>query len=54
MTIEENVFETIKTRSNFIIKRGDKWRKEISSAKNYIATPDLKYWTFGKKRWTKQ
>ena len=48
MTTEEILFKTIKTRSNFIIKRGDEWKKEISSAKNYVTTPDLKYWTFGK------
>ncbi|WP_231424969.1 HNH endonuclease [Pedobacter sp. Leaf250] len=48
MTDEENVYKTIQERSKFIIDRGDEWTKEISSAKNYIATPDLKNWTFGK------
>ncbi|MCB0539633.1 MAG: HNH endonuclease [Chitinophagales bacterium] len=48
MTLEENVFKTIQKRSKFIIERGHEWTKEISSAKNYIATPDLKHWTFGK------
>jgi hypothetical protein len=48
MTTEENLYKTIKARSNYIIKHGVRWKKEISSAKNYIATPDLKSWTFAK------
>ncbi len=48
MTDEENVYRTIQKRSKFIIERGDEWIKEISSAKNYVTTPDLKHWTFGK------
>lgn len=48
MTLEENIYKTIKKRSNFIIAKGNEWVKELSSAKNYIGTPDLKNWTFGK------
>lgn len=48
MTIEEQLYKTIKNRSNSFIKNGNEWKKEISSAKNYIATPDLNYWAFGK------
>jgi predicted HNH restriction endonuclease len=48
MLLEENVYKTIRYRSNFILRHGHDWAKELSSAKNYIATPDLKNWTFGK------
>jgi hypothetical protein len=48
MTTENLLFKAIKTRSEFLIKRGSEWKKEISSAKNYVGTPDLKHWTFGK------
>jgi hypothetical protein len=42
------LYETIRRRSRFLIRWGEDWRKEISSAKNYITTPDLQHWTFGK------
>jgi hypothetical protein len=48
MTDVENIYRTIAKRSNFIIEHGAEWRKELSSAKNYITTSDLKSWTFGK------
>jgi predicted HNH restriction endonuclease len=48
MTTIEEVYKTINERSNFIIKHGDKWKREIASAKNYICTPDMQHWTFGK------
>lgn len=48
MTIEENIYKTIRKRSDFILKRGHEWTKELSSAKNYISTSDLRHWTFGK------
>jgi hypothetical protein len=48
MTYEDNIYNTIRKRSKFIINRGDEWKKEISSAKNFITTPDFKYWTFAK------
>ena len=48
MTTIEEVYKTIKERSNFIIARGDEWKREIASAKNYICTPDMQHWTFGK------
>lgn len=48
MANEEKLYRAIKVRSNFIFKKGIEWRKEISSAKNYVCTPDFKFWTFGK------
>ena len=48
MTTTEKIYKTIKNRSEFIIQHGDEWKKEISSAKNYICIPDMKQWTFGK------
>lgn len=48
MTTTEKVYKTIRNRSSFIIKDGDQWKKEISSAKNFICTPDFEQWTFGK------
>lgn len=48
MTTRDNVFLTIKRRSDFLQTRGDQWSREIASAKNYVCTPNLKYWTFGK------
>lgn len=47
-TIIKAIYKAIKTNSNFIIEQGDQWKKELSAAKNYIATPNLKHWTFGK------
>jgi predicted HNH restriction endonuclease len=47
-TINKAIYKAIKTNSNFIIEQGDQWKKELSGAKNYIATPNLKHWTFGK------
>lgn len=44
----ETIYKAIKVNSNFIIEQGDKWTRELAGAKNYIATPDLKHWTFGK------
>jgi predicted HNH restriction endonuclease len=48
MTIEEKIYKSIRKNSNFIIQQGDLWSKELGGSKNYICTPDLKYWTFGK------
>jgi len=48
MTPEKDIYRTIKKRSEFILTKGYEWSKELSSAKNYIATPDLNHWTFGK------
>ncbi len=48
MTIEEKIYKSIQKNSNFIIHQGDEWSKELSGSKNYICTPDLKHWTFGK------
>ncbi len=48
MTELELLYKTIRNRSRFLVARGEDWRKELSSAKNYITTPDLKHWTFGK------
>jgi predicted HNH restriction endonuclease len=46
MTTTEKIYKTIRNKS--IIQHGNKWKKEISSAKNYICTSDMKEWTFGK------
>lgn len=48
MKEEEKVYKTIKKLSNSIIKNSKDWKREIASAKNYIATPDFNHWTFGK------
>lgn len=48
MTDLKLLYKTIHKRSRFLVERGEEWRKELSSAKNYITTPDLKHWTFGK------
>jgi predicted HNH restriction endonuclease len=48
MKVIENIYKAIKVNSNFIIEEGDQWTRELAGAKNYIATPDLKHWTFGK------
>lgn len=48
MTKIEEVYKTIKERSNSLINDGDRWKREIASAKNYICTPDMQHWTFGK------
>jgi len=48
MEIIEEAYKTIKERSNSIIANDDEWKREIASAKNYICTPDMQYWTFGK------
>ena len=48
MKVIETIYKAIKVNSNFIIEQGDQWTRELAGAKNYIATPDLKHWTFGK------
>lgn len=47
-SVIEIIYKAIKVNSNYIIKQGDKWTRELAGAKNYIASPDLKHWTFGK------
>ena len=48
MTVIDTIYKAIKINSNFIIEQGDQWTRELAGAKNYIATPNLKHWTFGK------
>jgi predicted HNH restriction endonuclease len=48
MTVINTIHKSIKTNSNFIIKQGNQWTRELAGAKNYIASPNLKHWTFGK------
>lgn len=48
MNILNTIYKSIKANSNFIIEQGDQWTRELAGAKNYIATPNLKHWTFGK------
>jgi predicted HNH restriction endonuclease len=48
MTVINSIYKAIKVNSNFIIEQGNTWARELAGAKNYIATPNLKHWTFGK------
>ena len=48
MTATEKIYKAIKKNSNFIIQHGDQWKRELAGSKNFITTPDFKYWTFGK------
>lgn len=48
MSTVNKLYKTIRFRSNTFKEDGSDWQKRISSAKNYIATSDLKHWTFGK------
>ena len=48
MTLLNTIYKSVKTYSDILIKHGDEWKREMASAKNYIATPNLKHWTFGK------
>ena len=47
MTFTE-LYPVIERRSQAIINEEVQWERELASAKNYITTPDLKHWTFGK------
>lgn len=44
----KNVYQTIKYRSSEFKSNGAEWKKELSSAKNYVPTPDFKHWAFAK------
>jgi predicted HNH restriction endonuclease len=44
----DKVYKTIKEKSVELIEESSVWKKELSSAKNYICSPDMKHWTFGK------
>lgn len=44
----EKIYQTIRNRSRDLKGNGNKWLREVASAKNYVATPDLIHWTFGK------
>ena len=44
----EPIYSAIKEISDELIKNGEGWSKQLGSSKNYICTPDLKHWTFGK------
>jgi predicted HNH restriction endonuclease len=48
MSVESKIYKAIKVNSYSLIKNGDKWKRELAGAKNFIATPNLKHWTFGK------
>jgi predicted HNH restriction endonuclease len=48
MTEIQNLYQSIRKRSRFLINNGDQWRKEIASAKNYVTVPGFRDWTFGK------
>lgn len=47
-TAVEKIYRAIKKTSNQLIKNGEEWTRQLSGAKNYIATPNLEHWTFGK------
>jgi 5-methylcytosine-specific restriction endonuclease McrA len=44
----ELIYSAIRETSDELIKNGDAWSKQLRSSKNYICTPDLQHWTFGK------
>lgn len=48
MEVPEEIYESIKGKSRLLITEGQQWIRELSSAKNYVCTSDLKDWTFGK------
>jgi predicted HNH restriction endonuclease len=44
----EIIYKAIKVMSRELKTDAETWTRKIGSSKNYVATPDLKYWTFGK------
>lgn len=48
MKTVDKIYKAIKKNSDYIIHHSDEWTKELAGSKNYICTPDLKHWTFGK------
>ena len=44
----KDIYRVIENRSKTLIQKGNGWKREVASAKNYICTPDMKQWTFGK------
>lgn len=48
MTITDKIYKSIREWSDFFINDSPDWKREVASAKNYISTPDLKHWTYGK------
>lgn len=43
-----NIYEAIINTSNQIVQDESGWKKKLGGAKNFICTPDLIHWTFGK------
>lgn len=48
MKVRDKIYRAIIKNSDFIKEKANKWTRELASSKNYICTPDLKHWTFGK------
>lgn len=48
MEVKDKIYRAIIKNSDFIQQQANKWARELASSKNYICTPDLKHWTFGK------
>jgi predicted HNH restriction endonuclease len=48
MKVLDKIYKSIRRNSDFIIERGDEWSRELAGSKNYVCTPDLQHWTFGK------
>lgn len=44
----EKIYQLIGQRSDVLINDSKSWLKQLGSAKNYVTTPDLNQWTFGK------
>ena len=42
------IYAAIRETSDDLIENTEAWKRELGSSKNYICTPDLKHWTFGK------
>ena len=47
----KQIYNSIRERSRSIIADDFNWVYKLRGAKNYVCTPDLKHWTFGKTIW---
>jgi predicted HNH restriction endonuclease len=48
MEVLQKIYHAIIDNSNHIINHAESWTRELAGAKNYVCTPDLQHWTFGK------
>jgi predicted restriction endonuclease len=44
----ENIYNAIGEWSERLINDAEAWSKQLGGSKNYVCTPDLKQWTYGK------